>query len=463
MDLFIGRFHPLLVHLPIGFLLLAFVLEALARFRKLPESVDRVISVTYLVSFLAAAGAVISGWLLSENGAYSPDALATHKWLGISVMALSLILFGLRYKAQNINPRYSFGLSVALVIIVSATGHYGGILTHGDDYLYEYAPAWVQSVAGYHNPADEKFLAEMSPDSVLIYTHLVRPVLVVKCMRCHEEGNAAGGFNAASYATLFREGEEGTPVIPGSLQGSELFRRITLPTSSRKFMPPNGHPLSFSEVQILRYWIEQGADSLARFEFETMTPELVALMQRDYRLDFTLRPFYEKLAADSLPAELLQRLEAEGFRAERLAEGNFFLDVKYTGDTLAGLNALEEVEKNIVFLDLSGVVLSGSDYPEIARFKYLARLNLAGSSFPGGLMDALVPLEYLEVLNVYNTSVTEDELAKVLEAPALKRVYLWQTSISDSVVQTWKTEYPELQFDAGASLQVVKADSTASE
>ncbi len=461
MDLFFGRFHPLLVHLPIGFLLIAFLMEVLARYRKLPESIDRAITVTYLASFLGAAGAALSGWFLSENGAYSPEVLSVHKWMGISVMILSLILFVLRWKKPFRNPVVPFGLSVLVVILVSVTGHYGGSLTHGDDYLYEYAPGWVRTVAGYEDTGVD--LSALSPDSVLIYPHMVRPILESKCVRCHADGNMAGGFNAAYYSTLFEEGDDGIPVSPGSLTGSELFRRITLPTSSRKFMPPNGHPLSFTELQILRYWIEQGADSLQRFEYTTMTPELVALMKRDYEMDLSPRPFYEKIAADSLSADALKALEEAGFRAAFLAEGNYYLDVKFSGDTLASLEGLQDTRENVLFLDLSGVVLSGNAYAELSGLTYLNRLNLGGAILPEGLLDNVVQLEYLEALNVYNTNVSAEDLEAALTAPGLKRVYLWQTGIPDSIVDGWRTQYPHLQFDSGSGLQVVKADSSAAQ
>ena len=40
--LFLGRFHPLLVHFPIGFLFFAFILEIFGRRKKIPQLIDAV-------------------------------------------------------------------------------------------------------------------------------------------------------------------------------------------------------------------------------------------------------------------------------------------------------------------------------------------------------------------------------------------------------------------------------------
>ena len=62
-DIFIGRFHPILVHLPIGVFLLGYFLEVLFQFgfRKLIGS-RYTITFIYSIGLIAGIFAAISGW-----------------------------------------------------------------------------------------------------------------------------------------------------------------------------------------------------------------------------------------------------------------------------------------------------------------------------------------------------------------------------------------------------------------
>ena len=462
MEIFIGRFHPLIVHLPIGFIMLAFIFETLSFLVKPMNFLKKAVPYMYLAGFIVSVAAVSSGWMLSENGAYPDGALRTHKWMAILSMVLALVLGILRLKKNQLNKKLGVTLSVALVLIISVAGHFGGVLTHGDNYLYEYAPRWFQRMAGFNPNNQLNALASTPPDSVWLYANLVKPILEDKCVRCHSDKEPSGGFNADHFATLFEEGETGTAVVRGSLSESELIRRVTLPTSSIKFMPPNGEPLSYTELKVLQYWIVQGADSLARFDYSSMDTELARLVKRDYSLDFTPKPYYEKAKADSLPPQLLRELQAAGFRAKYLGGDNFFLDVGFEKDTLpvSGLSALNPVKDNITFLDLSNLVLTDSLLPGLTNFPNLTRLDLHATNVSDAAFEGFSAIEHLEVLNVYQTPVSGKGIESALESPSLRRVYLWQTSVSDEVADKLITAYPSVQFDRGFTF--VKPDTTAS-
>ena len=68
---FIGRLHPLIVHLPIGILLFAFALIVFQRFRKV--EIDPIIGIALLWGSLTAAAACVAGWLLAQSGEYDAD------------------------------------------------------------------------------------------------------------------------------------------------------------------------------------------------------------------------------------------------------------------------------------------------------------------------------------------------------------------------------------------------------
>lgn len=134
----IGHLHPLLVHLPIGFLLLAILLDVLA-YRKAYASFRAAVPLTLLLGFGAAAASCGTGYLQSLSGDYAPQSLLLHQWGGFVVAGLSIFLFWIRgwiLKLSTPNaPRIFSGLLLSLGLLLAYTGHQGGSLTHGSDYL----------------------------------------------------------------------------------------------------------------------------------------------------------------------------------------------------------------------------------------------------------------------------------------------------------------------------------------
>ena len=67
--LFFGRFHSLVVHLPIGFLLLGSVFYVLSRTEKW-NFLEKALPITFLLTTLGAILAISMGWFLAEGGGY---------------------------------------------------------------------------------------------------------------------------------------------------------------------------------------------------------------------------------------------------------------------------------------------------------------------------------------------------------------------------------------------------------
>jgi uncharacterized membrane protein len=138
---FIGRFHPVLVHLPIGMLLLALLFEALSRcerYRELRSSVPLVL----LLGAVASAFSCLTGWLLSQHGEYEPALLSRHQWLGISVAIVSFSAYWLKIRQI---PAASRIAAILLLPGILLTGHWGITLTHGEDYLTKSSQTELES------------------------------------------------------------------------------------------------------------------------------------------------------------------------------------------------------------------------------------------------------------------------------------------------------------------------------
>ena len=88
----IGNFHPVLVHLPIGIIIFAFVLEIYQRFRP-KEKLAGAIKLALGLAALSALASIGTGLLLESNGAYDEELLFRHKWMAISLTAVTIFLF----------------------------------------------------------------------------------------------------------------------------------------------------------------------------------------------------------------------------------------------------------------------------------------------------------------------------------------------------------------------------------
>src|SRR5688500_2376362 len=137
----IGRFHPLVVHFPIAILLMAIVFELLAKISSL-KKLKSAVQPTLFIGALTSVISVSTGLILEQEGGYDEELLSVHKYLGLSTTALAFIVFFLRRQTLSIDKakrkQIRLMLLIPVVILVSLTGHWGGSLTHGEDYFFEF-------------------------------------------------------------------------------------------------------------------------------------------------------------------------------------------------------------------------------------------------------------------------------------------------------------------------------------
>jgi len=134
----IGRLHPLLVHFPIGLGLIAAVAEVVAMTTGLGDW-QAVAVVNVRVGAVFAIGAAIAGWrLASSPGMEATSSLDWHRWLGtiaaVAVSGAALATAGARGRSPFALWVYRMTLFWAAVL-VAVTGHLGGLLVWGADFL----------------------------------------------------------------------------------------------------------------------------------------------------------------------------------------------------------------------------------------------------------------------------------------------------------------------------------------
>ena len=87
---YLGKFHPLVLHLPIGSLLMTFLLFVISKLQK--SSLDKAIRIGVDFSFLGALTATILGYFLSLDDTYDIENLKSHLFAGLITLFLTFSL-----------------------------------------------------------------------------------------------------------------------------------------------------------------------------------------------------------------------------------------------------------------------------------------------------------------------------------------------------------------------------------
>lgn len=443
--IFVGRFHPLVAHLPIGFLVLAAIAQLATRQPKF-HPIKPFLRYLWGLGAISAALAVIFGYLLSLSGDYDAGTLFWHKWSGIAVLVFSTACYFLSKK----RPDDLYIPKWALIILATGTmiytGHLGGNLTHGKTYLLEYAPNPVRSLAGLP-PKTEPRPKVTVLDSAEVYLDLISPMMNSKCTSCHNNGKKKADLLLTSYSNMMKGGENGEILIPGDVEASELFRRITLPEEHDDFMPSEGkRPLTEQEVAIIEWWIALGAPSEGRIPELDSEKKITALVNNYLGLDKNNLLNKEILPADKL---IIDSLRNQGFVINRLMKDNYFLDANFSLSerdlTDVDLDLLLGVKEQLIWLDLSSSGVKDDHLEKIGQFESLVKIDLSGNEISDTGIQSLEKLTNLESLNLYNTKVSNGLLKILPKLTRLQRLYLWETNLSKETVKILKEKNQSLK------------------
>jgi len=255
---FLGRFHVLVLHIPIGIITVILILEWLAR-REKYRHLEAAAPFLWGAAAVSALVTVILGYMHFAEGSFDSASGVQHRTFGTALALLITAVAVLR--ASKFAPSYApvyFPAGALMFFLVTITGHYGGNLTHGSTYLVEYAPQVIRSLAGLgprRPPVTDLAMADP-------YLDVVGPILRQRCSSCHSPDTREAELDLTTHAGILRGGETGGTVSPGRPQFSELMSRVTLPPDDEAFMPAEGKtPLTDRQVQIIEWWIQSGAQS----------------------------------------------------------------------------------------------------------------------------------------------------------------------------------------------------------
>ena len=246
---FFGRFHPLFVHLPIGFVLMAYLMELASRLKKYSHLKDSILFVLW-IGAISGVFTAVTGYILGQSGGYGKEALMWHQWSGIGVSLLVFVAIFI-HKTKAFFPVFN-----VVIIALLSTGHFGGNLTHGETYLTEHLPEDLKDVFGIES--DLYIVENVSYEEAELYNHLVYPIFHNKCVSCHNASKMKGELNMKDFESFLKGGENGEVMIKGNSKKSDLMQRINLAEEHEDTMPPEGKErITDDEMKLIALWIDQ--------------------------------------------------------------------------------------------------------------------------------------------------------------------------------------------------------------
>ncbi len=462
--LFFGRFHPVLVHLPIGFLLVAALLEIGRRLGKISVS-ESTVSFVLFWSAVSATFACGAGYLLSLGGGYEEELLDEHMWQGIGVASLAWVAW--IAKSDILGDRIPFAPALYLpalgigTLLTLAAGHHGGGLTHGEDYLTQYTPQPFRALAGLP-PRQQESLPKSKPianvPQAIVYRDIVQPILSVHCTQCHNPTKKKGDLRMDTYDLLMKGGENGPVLVVGKSVDSELLKRCLLPLEEEEHMPPKGkRQLSESQIALLAWWIDQGAPvdkKVADLKAdEKIKPALASLSTAGGggEVQSTQSPVLSMKVAEPDPKavaalENAKMLVMPVAREQNLIEVNA---INASSLTDPQIKLLTPLAPQIVWLKLGETKITDASMPEIARLKNLNKLHLEYTQIGDAGLANLKGLAYLEYLNLIGTKVTDAGLQNLAAMKALKNVFVWKSAVTVEGIEKLKKIRPDLNIVTG--------------
>ncbi|WP_027077659.1 c-type cytochrome domain-containing protein [Maribacter antarcticus] len=434
----LGRLHPLIVHLPIGFIILGLLLQWYDRKQK---KFNKVSSLIYKWGGISAVFACITGYLQYVGEGYAFDTIKWHLWAGISTALFSFLMYSkvAGLKATEIFKKIPvIAFSIVFFILLSYTGHQGGNITHGEDYLIEPLPNNIKSALGFETfEKREIVLNEATWEEALIYEDLINPILNNTCVSCHNPKKTKGGLLLHTKEGILKGGDNEELLLAENSNISALYHRITLPMAEDEHMPPNGKTQpTKEEIKLIAAWIDAG------HPFEGSIKE--AGLKKQLFLSFFLTKHdydYPDIEIAKVSKDSILAIKEIGIHVDAISKATNFLSVSAINKPSfkdSDFEGLLSLKNNISRLDLGGTQVTDALVEKLVQLPNLTVLKLDNTVITGNTIKALTSLTYLKSINLTGSHFETIHLEKLASFPKLQRVFLYSTNVNTKGVNSLK-------------------------
>ena len=431
----LGRMHPLLLHFPIVLLILASLMEF---FRFSSENNKAALyhqftSYFFIGGILFSGLTILMGLILSLEDGYESDSLDYHKWFGLSTLLIATVLFKLRDYNWYTRTHAKLG-SISLILTLIVAGHFGAILTHGDNFVLE--------------PVSQPELVPM--EQAKVYEHIIKPIFQEKCINCHNDQKTKGNLKLTDELSILKGGKTGKLLVAGYPNLSLLLQRIHLPSSDKKHMPPSGKPqLTEEETKILYLWIKDQASFSKKVSELEQNDSLRTLAASRFKPTEVKEEGFDFDHADD---EIITKLNTFYRVVSPISQGSAALNVSFFGKTGFNSKSLDEltaIKEQIVGLRLSKMPVKDVDLKKIAKFNSLRSLDLNFTDITGSGLKELMGLKSLKTLSLSGTSIKLKHVESLMGMDNLKELTLWNTGLSELELKQLKNLNKKVKIISG--------------
>ena len=463
IGLFFGRLHPVLVHLPIGILLMAILLQLLSRNPGYGVSAG-VIKVVLLCGALSAIASCVTGYTLSLSGDYDEELVGWHMWMGICVALVASLLFVLAVRQAG-GLAYRL-VCLLLLVLITLTGHLGGSLTHGPDYLSSAFDEGADTGVAARKP-----IADIR--EARVYGDVIQPMLQTHCYSCHGPNKQKGKLRLDDSVRIRKGGKDGLVLHAFHPEESEMLKRMLLPVEDEHHMPPKEKtPLKESEIAIVQWWIGQGADFSGKVKEFPQPGKIAAyLLALQGAGGSAGGGAGVSMLVPIGPVEAAAEKDLDALRARKaevipVAAGSHYLLVNFLNAvdvTDKDLALLLPLRKQLVWLKLGGQPVGDSGIAFVGQCAALTVLHLNDTRITDKGLGSLRSLHNLRLLNLVGTAVTANGVVSLEALKQLESIYLYRTKCASADWPTLKRHFPKTVLDTGGYTVPFVARDTVNE
>jgi uncharacterized membrane protein len=437
----IGRFHPLLVHLPIGIFTLLLIMEVLGSFKQF-SYLSASIHFMLLSGIISSVLSLLTGYILSLENANNQVRVDNHMWMAI----VTTLGYGLYYWQKNRishYPKLKWPVVGLLFLSLIITGHQGGSLTHGDGFL---------QVSRQNNETQSWPVPVITDlEKANVYSQMVQYTLNTKCVSCHGGEKQKGKLRLDDSKWLEAGGKSGKSINRNDPAASELLKRILLEEIHDEHMPPKGKPqLTAFEKTILQWWIETGA-SFDKTVEETGPDSVIMNSINAFKgaISSPSATPKERKSISQVKSTVLEELAQAGWGVIPIAANNNYIRV--TSHNLEtpvnkALGILKKAGTNIVELKLSAKAVNDTSLSIISEFSNLESLWVDNNAITDNGFSKLSALQNLEFLNASGTQISSSAIKVLMTNKNLKKVIAGHTKIEPTDLRELKQVNPNVKI-----------------
>lgn len=304
-------------------------------------------------------------------------------------------------------------------------------------------------------------------DDKIDFAKQIQPILEKRCVECHNEKKTKGDLRLDLKTEAFKADKV---IVAGKADESSMFKRVSLPPGHDDIMPPKGDPLTKDQIELLKKWIDEGANWPDGVNLSTEAPKTAeAEPAKPTGESATAKKTKKKAPGQEFAnlkapqdtakeQEAIKKLAALGISVRPIAQNLPWKEATVrpqdTNKTAEAVALLKEIP-SLVDLNIAKLNLKDDDLKNIAELTNLQRLHLENNPITDAGVAHIKGLVNLEYLNLYNTQVGDGSIDHFKGLTNLAALYLWQSKVSDEGGEKLKAALPDTMINRGEELKLL--------